>query len=167
MAPYPTFTKLGLSRSQLEQVRTPLSGFTGNSIETEGSITLPVEVDTSLHTKKWEAEFVIDRLNCAHKIILGRPALEDLRCVISMEHLCVMFPTPSGVEVAWRDQIVSRSCYLRACRQKRRRDLRVQSITERALREKAGRPRAEPAVETENVVLDVNCPYRVVRIGLG
>ncbi|XP_031111900.1 uncharacterized protein LOC116015871 [Ipomoea triloba] len=33
---YDTFTQLGLSRKQLGQVRTPLAGFTGDSIETEG-----------------------------------------------------------------------------------------------------------------------------------
>ncbi|XP_019161016.1 PREDICTED: uncharacterized protein LOC109157619 [Ipomoea nil] len=49
---YDTFTQLGLSRGQLEQVRSPLSGFTGDSIETEGSINLEVEIGTPPHTRK-------------------------------------------------------------------------------------------------------------------
>ncbi|XP_031120916.1 uncharacterized protein LOC116024156 [Ipomoea triloba] len=44
---YNAFTKLGLPRSQLKEVRTPLYGFTGDSIETEGSVILPVEIGTS------------------------------------------------------------------------------------------------------------------------
>nr|GMD63552.1 uncharacterized protein LOC109157228 [Ipomoea batatas] len=39
-----TFTKLGLTKENLHQVRTPLTGFTGDSIELEGCITLPIEI---------------------------------------------------------------------------------------------------------------------------
>ncbi|XP_019166888.1 PREDICTED: uncharacterized protein LOC109162657 [Ipomoea nil] len=49
---YDTFTQLGLSREHLEQVRTPLSGFTGDSIETKGSITLEVEIGIPPHTRR-------------------------------------------------------------------------------------------------------------------
>ncbi|XP_019155109.1 PREDICTED: uncharacterized protein LOC109151973 [Ipomoea nil] len=164
---YDTFTQLGLSRGQLEPVRTPLSGFTGDSIETEGSINLEVEIGTPPHTRRWEVEFVVVKISCAHKIILGRPALEDLRCVISMEHLCLKFPTPTGVGVARGDQKVSRSCYLKACRQIGQKDLQVHTITEKAFREEVGRPRAEPVVETEEVILDLSRPDRVVKVGVG
>ncbi|XP_019160717.1 PREDICTED: uncharacterized protein LOC109157271 [Ipomoea nil] len=126
---YDTFTLLGLSRGELEQVRTPLSGFTGDSIETEGSITLKAEIGTPPHTRRWEVEFVVVKINCAHNIILGRPALEDLRCVISMEHLCLKFSTSTGVGVARGDQKVSRSCYLKACRQICQKDRQVHTMT--------------------------------------
>ncbi|XP_031111915.1 uncharacterized protein LOC116015888 [Ipomoea triloba] len=164
---YDTFTKLGLSRKQLTQVRTPLSGFTGDSIETEGSISLEVEIGTQPHVKRWEVEFVVVKSECAHNIILGRPALEDLRSIISMEHLCLKFPTPTGVGVARGDQKVSRSCYLKACRQIGKRDLQVHTIGEKALQGEEGRPRAEPIVETEEVVLDLGRPERVVKVGTG
>ncbi|XP_019189993.1 PREDICTED: uncharacterized protein LOC109184447 [Ipomoea nil] len=164
---YDTFVQLGLPRDQLEQVRTPLSGFTGDSIETEGSISLDVEIGTSPHLKKWRVEFVVVKFSCAHNMILGRPALEDLKCVISMEHLCLKFPTPNGVGAARGDQRVSRSCYLRACRQMGKKDLRVHIIAEKALRDETGRPRAEPIVESEEVVLDLNRPDRVVKVGVG
>ncbi|XP_019178297.1 PREDICTED: uncharacterized protein LOC109173512 [Ipomoea nil] len=39
-----TFAKMGLTREQLNPVKTPLAGFTGDSVEAEGSIILPVEV---------------------------------------------------------------------------------------------------------------------------
>ncbi|XP_019179714.1 PREDICTED: uncharacterized protein LOC109174927 [Ipomoea nil] len=92
---YDTFTQLGLSRKQLSQVRTPLSGFTEDSIETEGSITLEVQIGTPPHVKRWEVEFVLVKISCTHNVILGRPTLDDLRCIISMEHLCLKFPTPT------------------------------------------------------------------------
>ncbi|XP_019149861.1 PREDICTED: uncharacterized protein LOC109146664 [Ipomoea nil] len=164
---YDTFTQLGLSRGQLEPIRTPLSGFMGDSIETEGSINLEVEIGTPPHTRRWEVKFAVVKINCAHNIILGRPALEDLRCVISMEHLCLKFPTPAGVGVARGDQKVSRSCYLKACRQIGQKDLQVHTIAEKAFREEVGRPRAEPVVETEEVILDLSRPDRVVKVGVG
>ncbi|XP_019171219.1 PREDICTED: uncharacterized protein LOC109166785 [Ipomoea nil] len=162
---YDTFTQLGLSRKQLSQVRTPLSSFTGDSIDTEGSVTLEVQIGTPPHVKTWEVEFVVVKISCAHNIILGRPALEDLRCVISMEHLCLKFPTPMGVSVAREDQKISRSCYLKACRQITKKDLQVHTITERALREEEKRPRAKPVVETEEVILDLSRPDRMVKVG--
>ncbi|XP_031116910.1 uncharacterized protein LOC116020581 [Ipomoea triloba] len=83
---YDAFTKLGLPRNQLKEVRTPLSGFTGDSIETEGSVVLPVEIGASPNTSKINMEFIVVKLICAHNIILGRPALEDLKAIILMEH---------------------------------------------------------------------------------
>lgn len=43
---YDAFTLLGLLREQLGQVRTLFSGFMEDSIETDGSINLEVEIDT-------------------------------------------------------------------------------------------------------------------------
>ncbi|XP_019153684.1 PREDICTED: uncharacterized protein LOC109150223 [Ipomoea nil] len=164
---YDTFAQLGLSRKQLSQVRTSLSGFTGVSIETEGSITLEVQIGTPPHVKKWEVEFVVVKINCAHNIILDRPSLEDLRCIISMEHLCLKFPTPTGVDVARGGQKIIQSCYLKACRQITKKDLQVHTVTEKALREEENPPRAEPAVETEEVILDLSRPDRMVKVGTG
>lgn len=126
---------MGLSRKQLGlgQVRTPLSGFTGDFIEMEGSINLEMEIGTPPHVKRWEVEFVIVKINYAHNIILSRTALENLRCVISMELIFLKFPTPIGVGVARQNQNVSRSCYLWACRQIGKRDLQVHTIAEKAL----------------------------------
>ncbi|XP_031106330.1 uncharacterized protein LOC116010979 [Ipomoea triloba] len=84
-----------------------------------------------------------------------------------MEHLCLKFPTPTGVGTARGDQKVSRSCYLKACRQIGSRDLQVHTIAEKALQGEENRPRAEPIVETEDVVLDLGRPERVVKVGTG
>ncbi|CAH9108931.1 unnamed protein product, partial [Cuscuta europaea] len=39
-----TFKQLKLDRALLKPIKTPLSGFTGDSIDAEGTIVLPVEV---------------------------------------------------------------------------------------------------------------------------
>lgn len=54
-----SFTQLGLSRSQLNEVKTPLSGFIGDSVETEGSIVLSVEIGTYPNIQKLAMEFVV------------------------------------------------------------------------------------------------------------
>ncbi|VFQ98118.1 unnamed protein product [Cuscuta campestris] len=54
-----TFQDLGLDRKDLRPVRTPLSGFTGDSIEVEGVITVPVMVGDGAHKAKLKMEFMV------------------------------------------------------------------------------------------------------------
>ncbi|XP_019159996.1 PREDICTED: uncharacterized protein LOC109156598 [Ipomoea nil] len=164
---YDAFTELGLPRGQLKEVRTPLSGFTGDSVETEGSVTLPVEIGTSPNIRKLDMEFIVVRLTCAHNIILGRPALEDLKAIVSVEHLCMKFPTPNGIGVVRGDRRAARSCYVKACKKIGSKDLQVHTIAEKIFKEEEAWPRAEPASETEDIVLDPSRPDRVVKIGIG
>ncbi|VFQ93359.1 unnamed protein product [Cuscuta campestris] len=108
-----TFQDLGLDRKDLRPVRTPLSGFTGDSIKAEGVITVPVIVGDGAHKAKLKMEFMVVSISCTHNMILGRPGLEDLECVISPYYLCMKFPTPSGIGVTRGDQKLARSCYVR------------------------------------------------------
>ncbi|XP_019183802.1 PREDICTED: uncharacterized protein LOC109178721 [Ipomoea nil] len=73
-----TFTKMGLTREQLRPVNTPLAGFTGDSVEAEGSITLPVEIGSYPDVQRLSMKFIVVDLACSHNAILGRPGLEDL-----------------------------------------------------------------------------------------
>ncbi|VFQ82088.1 unnamed protein product [Cuscuta campestris] len=54
-----TFQDLGLNRKDLRPVRTSLSGFTGDSIEAEGVITVPVIVGDGAHKAKLKMEFMV------------------------------------------------------------------------------------------------------------
>ncbi|VFQ69611.1 unnamed protein product [Cuscuta campestris] len=144
-----TFKELGLSQSDLKPIHTPLSGFTGDTIEAEGTITVKAG--------GW-------RIWSAHHLILGRPGLEDLECVISPAHLCLKFNTPTGVGVAKGNQSLSRSCYVRATKSQARVDENVSTICA-AIQKEEGRPRAEPAKEVEEVSLDPIEPERKVKVG--
>ncbi|VFQ83874.1 unnamed protein product [Cuscuta campestris] len=108
-----TFKELGLSRGDLKPIRTPLSGFTGDTIEAEGTFTVKAGVGDGTHRFWLDMEFMVVQLDCAHQLILGRPGLEDLECVISPVHLCMKFNTPTGVGVAKGNQSLSRSCYVK------------------------------------------------------
>ncbi|VFQ68922.1 unnamed protein product [Cuscuta campestris] len=67
-----TFKELGLSRSDLKPIHTPLSGFTGDTIEAEGTITVKAGVGDGTHRLWVDMEFMVVQLDCAHHLILGR-----------------------------------------------------------------------------------------------
>ncbi|XP_031108658.1 uncharacterized protein LOC116013145 [Ipomoea triloba] len=160
------FERLGLQRNKLIPVKTPLAGFTGDSIESEGSIRLPVEIGTFPNLRSIEMEFVVVDLSCSHNMILGRPGLEDLGALISLEHLCMKFLTPNRIGVVRCDQKAARDCYLQSCREIGKKDLRVHAITSREEQLKS-LDRPEPAVELEEIEIDPLHPERRVKIGIG
>ncbi|XP_019175571.1 PREDICTED: uncharacterized protein LOC109170888 [Ipomoea nil] len=54
-----TFTKLSLTREQLASVKTSLAGFTGDSIESKGSIISPVEIGSYPDVRKLDMKFIV------------------------------------------------------------------------------------------------------------
>ncbi|XP_019171076.1 PREDICTED: uncharacterized protein LOC109166638 [Ipomoea nil] len=154
-----TFTKLGLARERLTPIKTPLAGFTGDSIEAEGSVTLPVEIGNYPDIQKLDMKFIVVDLACSHNAILGRPGLDDLGALISIEHLCLKFRTPIGVGIVRCDWRVAREYYLQACRGMGRREMQVHEITERPAKKEMA-PRLEPGVELEEVGIDPVRPER-------
>ncbi|VFQ88128.1 unnamed protein product [Cuscuta campestris] len=157
----------GPRRDELSPIKTPLTGFTGDSIEPEGVITLPVEIGDTKATRKLDMEFVVVGIISNTNIILGRPGLEDLECVISPRHLCIKFPTPHGVGIARGSQRVSRAWYLKATKQPVKYDTQVEEVTAQLLRAEEKRPRVEVAGDIEEVELELDTPGRLVRIGKG
>ncbi|VFQ71850.1 unnamed protein product [Cuscuta campestris] len=151
-----TYKALGLTRDELSPIKTPLTGFTGGSIEPEGVITLPVEIGDTKATRKLDIEFVVVGIISNTNIILGRPGLEDLECIISPRHLCIKFPTPHGVRIAW---------YLKATKQPIKYDTQVGEVTAQLLRAEERRPRVEGAGDIEEVELEPGMSGRLVRIG--
>ncbi|VFQ69562.1 unnamed protein product [Cuscuta campestris] len=79
-----TFQDLGLDRNDLKPVHTHLSGFTGDSIEAKGVITVPVIVGDGAHKAKLKMEFMVVSINCAHNMILGRPGLESMEAYVDV-----------------------------------------------------------------------------------
>ncbi|VFQ76192.1 unnamed protein product [Cuscuta campestris] len=142
-----TYKDLGLTRDELSPIKTPLAGFTGDSIEPEGVITLPVEIGDTKATRKLDMEFVVVGIISNTNIILGRPGLEDLECVISPHHLCIKFLTPPPR--SWNRQGIS------------------ESVPGMLLRAEEKRPRVEVAGDIEEVELEPGTPGRLVRIGKG
>lgn len=79
---YDIFKKLNIDPIAMTPIRTPLSGFTGDTIQPEGSIRFPMEVRTFPRVRKVEMDFVVVNLTCVHNIILGCPGIAQLGAVI-------------------------------------------------------------------------------------
>ncbi|VFQ83903.1 unnamed protein product [Cuscuta campestris] len=126
---------------------------------------LPVEIGDTKATRKLDMEFVVVGIISNTNIILGRPGLEDLECVISPRHLCIKFPTPHGVGIARGSQRVSRAWYLKATKQPIKYDTQVGEVTTHLLRTEERRPRVEVAGNIEEVELEPGTPGRLVTIG--
>ncbi|VFQ74727.1 unnamed protein product [Cuscuta campestris] len=156
-----TFQKLSLCRTQLEPLKTPLSGFTGDTVEAEGSILLPVELGSGEKTVWKKMRFIVVDIKCVHNAILGRPGINKVGAVISMPHLCMKFHTPGGVGEMKGDQRNARECYARAVK-KMTRGVNVisQEITKGETQEKL-----EPEAETVEIELHPGDSSRMIRIG--
>ncbi|VFQ68476.1 unnamed protein product [Cuscuta campestris] len=156
-----TFQKLRLCRTQLEPLKTPLSGFTGDTVEAEGSIVLPVELGSGEKTVWKRMRFIVVDIKCVHNAILGRPGINKVGAVISMPHLCMKFHTPGGVGEIRGDQRNARECYARAVKRMTKGvNVISQEITKGETREKL-----EPEAETVEIELHPGDSSRMVRMG--
>ncbi|XP_071907805.1 uncharacterized protein [Coffea arabica] len=113
---YRVFKELGLRDDQLTPVRTPLVGFTGPPISSEGMITLMVTVGQAPKCRTVPVNFVVVKQSSPYNVFLGRPALNALWAIPSTFHLSVKFPTPGGIAEVRGDPKVARACYLATLR---------------------------------------------------
>ncbi|VFR01133.1 unnamed protein product [Cuscuta campestris] len=153
------FEKLKLCRTRLEPLKTPLSGFTGDSVEAEGSILLTCELGTGEQVVQKQMRFVVVNIKCVHNAILGRPGINKVRGVISMAHLCMKFYTPGGIGQVRGDQKKARHCYLEAVKKMTKAFERVTLVSQ-----EEDRSKLEPGDETEQIVLREAFSERMVRI---
>lgn len=90
---YEAFERMKLGRDRLKKMKTPLYGFLGKSILVEGSIKLPMTVQTMPYQYTIMVNFLVINIPNAYNTILGRPELNSLKAVISTPHLNMKFPT--------------------------------------------------------------------------
>ncbi|XP_058068613.1 uncharacterized protein LOC131217668 [Magnolia sinica] len=108
------FDRMGVERSTLRLVRTPLVRFSGGQILPEGIISLPLTAGNHPHQETTMVDFLIVDQSSVYNAILGRPSLSILRAVISTYHLSMKFLTESGVGVIKGNQQDMRRCYMTA-----------------------------------------------------
>ncbi|VFQ77142.1 unnamed protein product [Cuscuta campestris] len=154
------FEKLKLCQTRLEPLKTPLSGFTGDSVEVEGSILLTCELGTGDQVVQKQMRFVVVNINCVHNAILGRPGINIVRGVISMAHLCMKFYSPGGIGQVRGDQKKAQHCYLEAVKKMTKAFERVTLVSQ-----EEDRSKLEPGDESEQIVLREAFLERMVRIG--
>ncbi|KAL5538665.1 hypothetical protein UlMin_044967 [Ulmus minor] len=106
-----TFNRMNLVGVKIEPTTSSLSGFTGDSISSEGILTLPVELGSSPCQHIQAVDFVLVDCPSPYNAIIGRPTLNKIRAVTSTYHLLVKFPTVGGIGILRGDQTESREIY--------------------------------------------------------
>ena len=101
---YAVFSRMDLSKYRLCEVSTPLIGFTGDSVQVEGEITLPTTVGTSSRLSTVFLTYTVVKIPSTYNAILGRPGLNALWAVVSTYHILVWFPTKHGIGELRGDQ---------------------------------------------------------------
>jgi hypothetical protein len=106
-----TFELMSIDQGKLVSTRGPLVGFFGKQVLPMGAIELLVMAGTSPQQKTIMVKFLVVDGRSAYNVILGRPALNELGAITSTPHLCMKFPTDSGVRVVRGDQKSACVCY--------------------------------------------------------
>ena len=106
--------KMKLTELRPTPILTPLFGFSGERVMTEGTIDLPVTFGTpgGIEVTHIMSFLVVDQ-SSAYNIIIGRPTLNRLKAITSTYHLMMKFPTAKGIAVMNGDQSMARMCYIR------------------------------------------------------
>ncbi|XP_058068612.1 uncharacterized protein LOC131217667 [Magnolia sinica] len=108
--------KNGVSRSCLRPVKTPLHGFAGEKVISEGAISLPVTVGEGQHQVTLMMNFLVINVPSVYNVILGRPSLNAMRVVVSTYHLMMKFPAEGGISYLLGNQHEAQRCYVIAVR---------------------------------------------------
>ncbi|GAV88331.1 hypothetical protein CFOL_v3_31754, partial [Cephalotus follicularis] len=114
------FDQLRIPEDQLKLVKTPLIGFTGETVLPLGSIDLSVIVGLSPCQTQVQMTFLVVDTPSPYNPIIGCPGLHEMKAIVSTRHLLVKFLTRFGVRQIRGDQQATRQCYQTATKNKGR-----------------------------------------------
>ena len=100
-----------LDKKRIRPFTSPLVSIAGDRIVPKGIITLTVIARTYPSQVTKEIDFLIVDCPSTYNIILGRPALNKLRAVMSTYYLKVKFLAAHMVGEIRGDQVLARECY--------------------------------------------------------
>ena len=95
---YSTFMHMGLKSEQLQAVKFPLFGFSGNQVTPLGSIYLPVRLWENGVKKTREIEFIVTDEVKHYNAIFDRPLMVALEAAESPFYRCIKFPMGDKLE---------------------------------------------------------------------
>ena len=83
---------MNMGEAKTRLIKTPLYGFDGEMVYIEGAIQLPVTFGVHPAKVTQMVDFLLVDQPSAYNAIIGRPALNALRVVVSTYHLTMKFP---------------------------------------------------------------------------
>ncbi|RDY13678.1 hypothetical protein CR513_01364, partial [Mucuna pruriens] len=101
-----TYRKLGLS--DLEETAGCLYGFSGERVPIKGTVKIDTTFGEGSSARKVPVIYTMIEAEASYNIIVGRPALNQLKAVVSTYHLCMKYPMSNGVGAIWADSSVAR-----------------------------------------------------------
>ncbi|XP_015955016.1 uncharacterized protein LOC107479390 [Arachis duranensis] len=129
---YSTFTKMKLSEKLIQPSSGEIIGFSGERVSIMGHIWLKTTMGEIPMSKSIDIQYLIVDCYSPYNIILGRPALNIFKEVVSTLHLCVKFPVQENkIATVHADHQKARQCYNACLKQDQAREItrpQVQSI---------------------------------------
>nr|XP_025616535.1 uncharacterized protein LOC112708818 [Arachis hypogaea] len=109
---YSTFSKMNLSEKLMQPSSGELEGFSGERVLINGYIWLRTTMGDDPLSKTLDIQYLIVDCPSPYNVILGRPALNMFRAVISTYHLCVKFQAQDGkIATIHSDRQQAQQCY--------------------------------------------------------
>ncbi|XP_072076523.1 uncharacterized protein [Arachis hypogaea] len=109
---YSTFIKMKLSENLIQPSSGELIGFSGERVPIMGHIWLKTTMGEIPMSKSIDIQYLIVNCYNPYNIIIGRPALNIFRAVVSTLHLCVKFSVQENkIAMVYADHQEARQCY--------------------------------------------------------
>jgi hypothetical protein len=106
------FLKMRLSESMLKPCQANLMGFLGEGVAVKGYIDLDTTFGKGGNTKMIKVRYLVVDSSSAYNVVIGRPALKDLKAVISVADLSMEYPVGDGkVGVVEADLEMAKKCH--------------------------------------------------------
>ncbi|XP_072062073.1 uncharacterized protein [Arachis hypogaea] len=107
----PAFDKLGLQEKELRAYPNSLFGLGDTLIQTLRYIPLHTTFEKGSRSRTLSIDYIVVDVSSAYNALISRTTLNQLATVISIPHLCMMFPTPEGIATVKGDQKLARRYY--------------------------------------------------------
>ncbi|GKV27231.1 hypothetical protein SLEP1_g36424 [Rubroshorea leprosula] len=176
---YHCFESLGLDPAFLQKYDSPIYGFNNQPVPVEGILKLNIAFGSGQTYVTPSVQFLVVKMASSFNIVIGRPTLTEIRAVVSPSHLCMKFPTPTGLATLRGNQEIARHCYMTSVSRPQK-DKQVANpeptqpevpTTQQVMgvelldNRPEGEARATLAKQVEKVQLDDNDPTKETKIG--
>ncbi|GKU88722.1 hypothetical protein SLEP1_g2951 [Rubroshorea leprosula] len=172
------FESLGLDPSLLQRYDGPIYGFNNQPVPVEGVLTMNVAFGSGRSYVTPSVRFLVVKMASSFNVVIGRPTLTEIRAMVSQSHLCMKFPTPTGIATLRGNQEVAGHCYITLVTQPQKGKAQPPEINPKRIPNDwqvmgveivDNRPedetRATPVEDVEEVQIDDRDPSRKMQIG--